>query len=127
MIIRGYELGAKAIAVIAVALLLVAFLLFGPAACRKYQSMRAQNRLNTEQTGALANSAADAVKTQGEANKRETDSEATTRENEKEIRNAEGASDAVNPAVRDAGIRSLCKRPAYRDSERCKLFNAPSR
>lgn len=102
-------------------------LMFGPAACNKIRSQAAQSRLNEAQTGALGNSAADAVATQGAANKREAESQDLTRSNEKEIRNAEGASDPVNPAARDAGLRSLCRRAAYSNSERCRVFAAPAR
>lgn len=99
----------------------------GPAACNRIRSQGAQNRLNQGETEALANSAHDAVETQGKANRRETESEALTRSNEKEIRDAEGANDAVNPGVNAAGLRSLCRRSAYRDSQRCKLLNAPAK
>jgi hypothetical protein len=115
------------IGAIVLAALLLLLVLAGPAACNKIRSLGAQNRLNQEQTEALANSAADAVATQGVANKREGDSETLTRSNEKDIRNAPGATDPVNPAAHDIGLRSLCKRAAYRDSERCRLLSAPSK
>lgn len=106
---------------------LILLAVIGPAACQRIRSMGAQTRLNQGQTEALGNSAADAVKTQGEANQRETESEKLSRSNEKEIRNAPGANDPVNPATRDAALRSLCRRAAYRDSERCRVFQAPAR
>jgi type II secretory pathway component PulM len=108
-------------------LLLVAALLWGPAACNRIRGLEAQSKVDRGQTEALGNSAADAVETQGKANQRETESEAVTRSNEKEIRNADGANDPVNPAVRDAGLRSLCRRAAYRNSERCRVFATPAR
>ena len=43
---------------------------------------------------------------------------------EKEIRNAKGADAPVDPAVRDAGLASLCRRAAYRSSERCLRFTS---
>lgn len=93
---------------------------------QKYRSQAAQGRLERGQTEALGNSARDAIATQGTAAARETASNDLTRTNEEEIRNAQGADDRVNPAVRDAGHRSLCRRAAYRNSERCGLRPAPS-
>jgi hypothetical protein len=115
------------IAVAIVVAIVVAIALLGPAACNRLRSQGVQHRLDEGQTAALANSAADAIATQGAAAVREQKSEELTRSNEKEIRNAEGANDAVNPAVRDAGLRSLCRRAAYRDSERCRMLAAPAR
>lgn len=107
--------------------LIVAALIIGFMQLRACQAARvagAENRLQQSQTEAMTNSAQDAIATQGEAHERETQSEQLTKSNEREIRNAEGANDAVNPGVRDAGLRSLCRRAAYRDTERCRLFNA---
>lgn len=112
---------ALTLALVAGVLALV-LILAGPAACNKIRSLRAQAELQQGQSEALGNSARDAIATQGEAHRREAESEALTKSNEKEIRDAPGADDAVNPAVRDAGLRSLCRRAAYRDSERCRMF-----
>ncbi len=117
----------KAALAVGAVLLLVIAILWGPAACNRIRGLEAQSKVDRGQTEALGNSAADAVETQGKANQRETESEAVTRSNEKEIRNAEGANDPVNPAVRDAGLRSLCRRAAYRNSERCRVFATPAR
>jgi hypothetical protein len=105
-----------------IALLVIAIIIVGPAACNRIRSQSAQHRLDQGQGEALANSAADAVKTQGEANRREGESEALSRANEKDIRNAQGANDPVNPDANAAGLRALCRRAAYRDSERCRLL-----
>jgi Flp pilus assembly protein TadB len=103
-------------------LIVVAFLYLQ--SCSQNRQRAAQSKVDRSQGDAFQNSAGDAVNTIGTANRREGESEALTRQNEKEIRDAEGASQSVNPAVRDAGLRSLCRRAAYRDSERCRLFNA---
>jgi hypothetical protein len=113
---RGVTLG------IAAAILALVLLIAGPPACNKMRSMAAQARLQEEQMDAQGNSARDAIATQGAASARERASEDLTRTNEEEIRNAQGASDPVNPAARDAGLRALCRRAAYRDSERCRMF-----
>lgn len=121
MMIRGYEIAGRTIAALVLVVVAVLILLWGPAACQKIRSLTAQGRMDKEQSGAFHNSAADAVGTQGEANKRESESEATTRSNERTIRDAEGANDAVNPAVRDAGFASLCKRASFRNSPTGRL------
>jgi hypothetical protein len=95
--------------------------------CTSGGQQRAQGRVTTGQAGAFANSTGDAIATQQAAHGREDASEQLSRTNEEEIRNAQGASAPVNPAVRDAGLRSLCRRAAYRDSARCKLLDAPAR
>jgi hypothetical protein len=119
---RGVTLG------VAAAILAPVLLIAGPAACNKIRSMKAQAELQEEQSQALGNSARDAIATQGAAAARERESDQLTRSNEEEIRNAKGASEAVDPAVRDAGRRSLCRRAAYRDSDECRrLLGAPPR
>lgn len=95
--------------------------------CQRERTQAAQSRVERGQTEALSSSAKDAIAAQGAAAARERASEELTRTNEKEIRNAEGADAEVHPAVRDAGLRSLCRRAAYRDSERCRLLAAGAR
>lgn len=115
---------ALLLAVIALAVLI---LLFGPAACNKFRSMADQSRIERSQSQAAQNSAADAIGTVSNAGEREAASEDLTRSNEREIRNAPGANDPVNPAARDAGLRALCLRNAYRDQPKCRVFSAPAR
>ena len=79
-------------------------------------------RLNKEQAEAAIDSGADAVNTVGEAGRREADSEALTRASDREIRNAEGSEVDVGVPAHDAGLRSLCKRRAYRSDPRCVQY-----
>lgn len=109
------------------ALAVVILLLVTLGQCEKRRNEGAQSKVDRGQADAFTNSAADAVNTQGAANAREADSEALTRSNERTIRDAQGSTDPVNPAVRDAGLDSLCRRPAYRDSERCRMRVTPAR
>ena len=113
-------------AMITVAIILILIVL-AMGAWQKYRSQAAQARVERGQTKALGESARDAIATQGAAGARERASEELTRTNEKEIRDAKGADDRVDPAVRDAGLRAQCRRAAYRDSERCRLLAAPPR
>lgn len=118
-------------AVAAIALFIVILLMIAVALaitrCSSGRQQLAQGRVDSAQHGAQAESAADAVNTVSAADAREMASEDVSRRNEEEIRNAEGSNGAVNPAARDAGLRSLCRRAAYRDNAKCKLLNAPAR
>lgn len=109
------------IAIAAIAIILVLGFL-QVRSCQQERQRAAEARLQQGQMGAQGESAKDAIATQGKAGERERQSEELTRTNEREIRNAQGASDPVNPAARDAGLRSLCRRAAYIDSERCRVF-----
>jgi len=115
------SLTARLVALGLVVLLVLGVVTLGPAACQKIRSLTAQNRVTSGQLGASQKSGSDAVNTVGNVAANESASEATTRTNEKDIRNAQGASDKVNPAVRDAGFASLCKRPAFRNSPTGRL------
>ena len=117
---------ARAILAVVVTALLVA-IFFTYKSCQQSSQHAAENDLNKGQIGALTNSAADAVNTQGAANARERASEDLTRSNEREIRHAKGADAAVDPAATGAGLLALCRRAAYRDTERCRLHRAPAR
>jgi hypothetical protein len=124
MMIRGYAIGARLIAIAVGVILLVVAVGFTVRSCDSRHNKAAQSRLERAQGDARANSAADAVSTVAASGEAAAASEAQTRANEKDIRDAEGSTAPVNPAVRDAGLRALCVRAAYRDSERCRLFRA---
>lgn len=126
MMIRGYEIAGRTIALIIGVLVLIVAVSLTVRSCDKRRAEHAQNKVDQAQGDAFQNSATDAVTTQGEANKREADSEAMTRSNERTIRDAEGSTDAVNPAVRDAGFASLCKRPSFRNSPTGRLRCPPA-
>jgi hypothetical protein len=82
-------------------------------------------RLQGNRADAALESGQDAVNTVGGQQASEAAIDATTRENESDIRKAEGADVPVGTGVNDAGLRSLCKRAAYRDSKQCLQFAAP--
>jgi type II secretory pathway component PulM len=127
MMIRGYEIGAKLIATVVAVIALVLVVGLTVRSCDKRRSQAAQHKVERAQTGALTNSAADAVNTVGNVSTNAASSEALTRSNERSIRDAEGSSDKVNPAVRDAGFASLCKRASFRNSPTGKLRCAPAK
>jgi Flp pilus assembly protein TadB len=103
------------------------FLLLIVAAIHFWQLSRsraAQSRVEASQAAAASNSAADAVNTVAASGEREAASEALTRSNERDIRNAQGSTASVDPAVRDAGLRALCMRRAYSSDARCRVLVA---
>jgi hypothetical protein len=106
--------------------LLIGVIAYGVRSCDNHKQEAAQGRVDRGQAGAASNSAADAVNTVTGVWSNAAASEELTRQNEKEIRNAEGANDPVNPAARDAGLRSLCRRPAYRDNPKCRMLQPPA-
>jgi len=112
---------------IMIAMIGLVILVIAPAACRKMSNEAARARLGEASAKAASRNGEDAVATVGAAARREQQSDALSRTNEKEIRNAQGADSAVDPAVRDAGLAGLCRRPAYRDDERCRLRRAATR
>ncbi len=121
----GYKLSAAFVRIAAMllgALFVVALATAFLRSCEKRRSEAAQTRLQQGQAQAASNSAADAINTVTGVGTNQAASEELTRQNEREIRNAQGANDPVNPAARDAGLRSLCRRPAYRDNPKCRMF-----
>ena len=71
-------------------------------------------------SAARAQSGADAVNDVGNVNERQASAEDISKENRDDIMAASGARAPVDRAVASAGLRSLCRRAAYRDSEQCR-------
>jgi FtsZ-interacting cell division protein ZipA len=114
------NLSTRVIAIIVGAVLLLGIIAFGVHSCDQRRSKAAQTRLQSAQGEAQSNSAADAIGTVERSSEAAEASENLSRNNERDIRSAQGASDKVNPAVRDAGIAALCKRQAYENDPRCR-------
>lgn len=108
-----------AVLIIAAAWWLVATLTGG-------KSAKVERDLNRNQAGAALESGKDAVGAVGSAGERAAAGDQLTQENRNAIQNAPGADAPVDPGVRDAGLRSLCKRAAYRERPEC-LQHAPAR
>ena len=120
--IRGFTLTRDIlIRVVPIVLVMVlAVLLLGQ--CEKRREAAAKERVATEQGKSATASGRDAVETVGKAAARERASDDLSTTNEREIKNANGANVAVDPdGVGRAGLDSLCRRSAYRDSQRCRL------
>jgi uncharacterized protein HemX len=122
MTFRGYEIGARTIAVAIFIAFIVGMMLFGVSQCQKRRSEAAQSRVERSQAEAASNSAADAIGTVARSGETERASEDLTRSNDKEIRNAQGADERVGAGVNAAGLRALCLRHTYRNDPRCRVF-----
>ncbi len=120
----GYHIAPRVIALIAGLILMAALVFYIPSCLQKQRSQAAQARLDAEQGKAAVASGKDASEAQAAVNRNEVASEALGRENEKEIRNAEGSNAVVAAPANDAGMRALCQRKAYINSEQCRLLNA---
>lgn len=87
--------------------------------CDAARQANTRAELGEGQAGAAAANAGDAIATTGNVAGNAAEGDRTTMENADAIDQAEGSGDAVNPAVRDAGLDSLCRRAAYRDVAEC--------
>jgi len=116
----------RIIALIVGALLILALVGFGVRSCDKRRSAAAQARMDNAQADAKAESAKEAVDAVARSGEAAAASEDLSRTNEKDIRHAKGADTAVDPDVGNAGMRALCRRATYRDSEQCRLFKPDS-
>lgn len=82
-------------------------------------------RLNANRADAALATASDAAQSVATQAAAEATHDALTRENDHEIRSAPGADAPVDPRLHDAGLRSLCRRAAYRGSQQCLQFAPP--
>lgn len=112
---------------IAIVVLSAIIVTIGPRLCTKSGRQQAEIRLGKEQGEAATASGRDAVAMTGAAAQRERASDELSTTNQRRIDHAQGADVAVGDAVHDAGIDGLCRRAAYRDSERCRLRRAAAR
>ena len=120
---------ASTVGKIVAALVLVVIVLGGLQFCswQRARQQAAQSKVDRGQAGAARESAAEAVNTISDVAANQSASEDLTRSNEREIRNAEGASDRVNPDVGAAGVRAICRRAASRNDPKCRMLQPPAR
>lgn len=83
---------------------------------------KAEANLGKNTTEAAQKNGADAVQTVGQVGKNDQASDDLTRTNADDIAHAKGADAPVDPAARDAGLRSLCKRRSYSRDPKCLQF-----
>lgn len=87
--------------------------------CSAAHTATATAKLATGQAGAAIASGHDAADTIGNRMASDADGDAITRENDDAIRNARGADAPVDPDATAVGLRSLCRRAAYRRDPQC--------
>lgn len=87
--------------------------------CQAARTAHTEAKLATGQAGAAIQSGHDAADTIGNRMADDADTDAITRENADVIRNARGADAPVDPDADAAGLRSLCRRAAYRRDPQC--------
>jgi flagellar biosynthesis/type III secretory pathway M-ring protein FliF/YscJ len=127
MMIAGHSIAGRIVGVVVGGLFLFLLIAFGLYQCDKRRDEAAQSRVERGQAGAASESARDAIGTVTQRGAEERASEELTRTNDKEIRNAEGAKERVGSGVDLAGRRSLCRRAAYRDDPKCRMFKPAPR
>lgn len=127
MIVLGREIATKLVAYIVMAVIIVVLFAGTLRYCDAQRNKAAQSRVEASQAAAARQSSADAINTVSASGERESASEGLSRSNEREIRSAEGADVRVGAGVNVAGLRSLCRRPSYRDDPRCDLFRPSPR
>lgn len=120
------NLSARAVGAIVAAVLAITVIWGAWHFYTKSRGQAAQARVERAQGKAASQSAKDAIGTVVASGEREAASEQLTRTNSEEIRDAKGADVRVDPAANLAGMRSLCRRDAYRSSERCRVFQPHS-
>ena len=120
----GYTIALRTLALIAGLIALTLLALYVPSCLQKQRSRAAQARMNTAQGEAAVASGKDASEAQASVNSNEVASETLGRENERAIRDAEGSTAVVAAPANAAGMRALCSRKSYANTERCRLLNA---
>ena len=88
-------------------------------------SPKAEARLGRNQAEAALQNGVDAVGAVGKQQASEAVTDTLTKENDNAIRSASGASAPVDPALRDAWLRSVCRRRSARGDPKCVQY-APS-
>lgn len=87
--------------------------------CSRQRDAATEAKISSGQAGAAIQSGADAVDMLGNRADADAATDEITRENANAIHHAEGADAPVAADARAAGLRSLCKRQAYRDDPKC--------
>lgn len=82
-------------------------------------------KVSAGQAGAALDSGKDAANTVGNRMDADAAGDQLTKENADDIRKADGASAPVAAPVRDAGLRSLCRRAAYSRDPKCLQLAHP--
>jgi hypothetical protein len=93
--------------------------------CQAARTAHTEARLATGQADAAVQSGADAVNAVGNRMSADVAIDTITQENRDAITKADGARAPVAPPARNAGLRSLCGRAAYRRDPKCVQYTDP--
>jgi hypothetical protein len=114
MTVFGYKIAARAILIALAVLLVVAALLWGPAACRSMKTAGEQAKISKGQEGAAVDSGAEAMNTVSNVAGNSAATDATVEQSQGEVRAApEGKKGA-------ATVNAACRFKANRDKPQCK-------
>jgi hypothetical protein len=114
MLIKGYEISARLIAIVVGAVLIIAALLWGPAACRSMHTAKKQAEISKGQEGAAVSAGAEAMNTVSNVAGNTAATDATVTQGQGEVRAApEGKKGA-------AAVNAACRFKANRDKPQCK-------
>lgn len=111
---------AKAVTIAVFLLVILAALFLRE--CSAERTAKVETHLAQDQASASLASGADAVNSTGIVEGNATSADIITKENHDAIQNAQGANVLVTPAVRDAGLASLCRRASYRRDPKCVQY-----
>lgn len=101
------------------ALILVGLVWWAASSWMSGQSAKVEVKLKDNQVEAAMESGTDAVNTIGDQSGSEAAIDELTEGNRNEILSSDGSDAPVNPDVRSAGLRSLCRRAAYKQRDEC--------
>lgn len=107
---------------IILALILIALMWWAASSFLSGQSAKVEVKLKDNQVEAALESGTDAVNTIGDQGGNEAAIDELTEGNRNEILGSDGAGALVDPDVRAAGLRSLCRRAAYKQRDECLQF-----
>ncbi|MES2043580.1 MAG: hypothetical protein V4475_06870 [Pseudomonadota bacterium] len=119
----GIKNCARILTALAVLALIVALVV--QRSCSEARTAKSAASLAAGQAGAAIESGHDAADTIGNRMAGDAAGDAITRENDDAIRIAHGADAPVDPAASTAGLRSLCRRAAYRGDPQCVQYADP--
>lgn len=119
------DIPARFLAAIAAGVVLIILAVWITDALSDGRRAKVEAKLNRNQAEAAVNSGRDAVETLGTQAASEEAIDAITGENADAIHSAPGADAPVAPGVRNAGLRSLCRRAAYQRNPQCLQQPAP--
>lgn len=114
MMIRGYEIGAKAAGFVVMALIVVGFLFWGPAMCRSNKTAKKQAEVSEGQAGAAINSGAVATETMGNVITNDAATDALVGMGQTEI------AAATQGTKGKAARRAACRLKAYQGTPQCQ-------